>query len=455
MGRLEWANADYTYGVERGVLHFPQQPYGGPHVPRAMVWDGLSGVETVEVGGELVTTWYQGEKVYISQSQGQFEGRIKAFTYPDALEANLSYVLNDGFTCPHGDSHSYPSVGPITIAPRRGYSNRKVTRRITLPHNLSPERSWVLYTIHRYTARSPHASNRVQHWLTGEILGIEQIQAAHEGLTEGVWAFDVEVAEPVPYNHMGEASEETREIIGIGVIDLYDKNLLYTSLRSTRGQNENGWVGVNERSRCSTYFGEKLWSDGEPGGIDEPEPLERPEAAAPTPVMSLSPPNPQHSASPFTFHLTFETRTSQHRRIHILYNVQMVSDSKTFSTSKSSIEPSTFQWTAHSSPVPVPGARPTSYIILEMDEDSPFSWELEGILYGDDGTDPRVPMPDEIDDILSSAATLRITEYPDGTYEASGPDDVVEVLDDGRFRINAPTVGTINNAMGIFRVSSY
>lgn len=258
MGRLEWANVDYTYGVERGVLHFPQQPYADPHVPRVMAWDGLSGVETVEAGGELVTTWYQGEKVYISQSHAQFEGRIQAFTYPDVLESE--------------ESHGF---------------------------------------------------------------------------------------------------------------------------------------------------------------------------------------DPQYSIRPLLFHLTFETNGSRGRRIHILYNVQLKSGSKTLKTSTSSIEPSTFQWTAHTSPVPVPGARPTSYIILEIDEDSPFSWELEGILYGDDGMDPRVPMPDEIDDILSSAATLRITEYPDGTYEASGPDDVVEVLDDGQFRINAPTVGTINNAMGIFRVSSY
>ncbi len=80
MVALTWdktSERTYQTGVDRGVLY----PYDGPPVP----WNGLIGVEESE-NSELKTYYLDGVKYLQSLSPGEFQGKLKAFTYPDKFE---------------------------------------------------------------------------------------------------------------------------------------------------------------------------------------------------------------------------------------------------------------------------------------------------------------------------------------------------------------------------------
>lgn len=80
MVALTWDNISekkfYT-GVDRGVLY----PQNGSGVP----WNGLIGVEESS-NSELKTYYLDGVKYLENLSPGDFEGSLKAFTYPDEFE---------------------------------------------------------------------------------------------------------------------------------------------------------------------------------------------------------------------------------------------------------------------------------------------------------------------------------------------------------------------------------
>jgi hypothetical protein len=80
----------YEAGVDRGVLY----PHGG--VPVA--WNGLIGV-TQSDDSDLNETYIDGVKVFDYHRAGAFKGKIKAFTYPDALDGLTG--APEGFTGVH------------------------------------------------------------------------------------------------------------------------------------------------------------------------------------------------------------------------------------------------------------------------------------------------------------------------------------------------------------------
>ena len=80
MAALTWDNISekkYQTGVDRGVLY----PPNGPGVP----WNGLTGVDESSVS-ELKTFYLDGVKYLENLSPGDFEGNLRAFTYPDEFE---------------------------------------------------------------------------------------------------------------------------------------------------------------------------------------------------------------------------------------------------------------------------------------------------------------------------------------------------------------------------------
>lgn len=140
-------------------------------------------------------------------------------------------------------------------------------------------------------------------------------------------------------------------------------------------------------------------------------------------------------------------------KLHIVYKVLVRNDTRAWSTLRAVVDPSLFNWSIHASAEPVPGASPAGRLTLEAPRDPSVLQELEDILYGTETSDPRLPGPAEIVELYEAATLLRITYNADGTYTASGPDDMVRLLGDGRFEINAPTVVPIGD--GKFAISSY
>lgn len=153
------------------------------------------------------------------------------------------------------------------------------------------------------------------------------------------------------------------------------------------------------------------------------------------------------------FAFSYRTQHAGGHTIHLVYNVLVNDTARSWSSLSESVNPSLFSWGISTSVTDIPGASPASRLSLEVPENSSSFEELENILYGTDTTDPRMPDPAELVELYESATLLRIVYNDDGTYTASGPDDMVTLLGDGRFRLSSPSLFLQDE--DIFTVSSY
>jgi hypothetical protein len=153
------------------------------------------------------------------------------------------------------------------------------------------------------------------------------------------------------------------------------------------------------------------------------------------------------------FGFSYRTQHGDNHKIHLVYNVLVRNDSRAWKTLADRPDPSLFAWDIYASAVKIPGASPAAHLVMETPRTETALAALENILYGTDTTDPRLPEPEELVELYEAAALLRITYNGDGTYTASGPDDMVHILPDGRFEINAPSAFLINE--DLFVVNSY
>lgn len=153
------------------------------------------------------------------------------------------------------------------------------------------------------------------------------------------------------------------------------------------------------------------------------------------------------------FGLCYRTQRDNGYRLHIVYNALVVPQALMWGTTEKAPNISTFTWDVTADPELVEGGRPTAHMILDSDDLNYVTPIIEDILYGTETTDPRLPPPNELVDIFEAATTLRITYHKDGSYTASGPPEVLEIFDDGTFKIKAPTAFVGNT--GVFKISSF
>jgi hypothetical protein len=97
-------------------------------------------------------------------------------------------------------------------------------------------------------------------------------------------------------------------------------------------------------------------------------------------------------------------------------------------------------------PVPVSFVRPTAHLIVALSEADPAAiTDLEMLIYGDDSDDPQLPDPSVIVGIFESHTTLTIVDNGNGSWSASGPDDVVYLTDATTFTIDWPSAKLITS----------
>ena len=100
-------------------------------------------------------------------------------------------------------------------------------------------------------------------------------------------------------------------------------------------------------------------------------------------------------------------------KLHIIYGALAAPSEKAYATINDSPEAITFSWEITTTPVSVTGARPTASVVIDSTKvESTQLTALENVLYGkdpttsggNDGVDPRLPLPDEIKSIMTAAA---------------------------------------------------
>ena len=97
-------------------------------------------------------------------------------------------------------------------------------------------------------------------------------------------------------------------------------------------------------------------------------------------------------------------------KLHIIYGALAAPSEKAYATINDSPEAITFSWEISTTPVNVTGFKPTASLTIDSTKADPTKLaELETILYGkdptqpegDDGVDPRLPLPDEIATLMA------------------------------------------------------
>ena len=93
-------------------------------------------------------------------------------------------------------------------------------------------------------------------------------------------------------------------------------------------------------------------------------------------------------------------------KLHLIYGALAAPSEKAYATINDSPEAITFSWELTTTPVNVTGHKPTASITIDSTKvDAEKLAALEAILYGDDATEARLPLPDEIASIMTGAAS--------------------------------------------------
>jgi len=103
-------------------------------------------------------------------------------------------------------------------------------------------------------------------------------------------------------------------------------------------------------------------------------------------------------------------------KIHLVYGALAAPSEKAYATINDSPEAITFSWAFTTTPVSIAGLKPSALITIDSTKVSAADLiAIENALYGTGGTDPRLPLPDEIISIVANAQTVVTTIAPSFT----------------------------------------
>lgn len=112
-------------------------------------------------------------------------------------------------------------------------------------------------------------------------------------------------------------------------------------------------------------------------------------------------------------------------KLHIIYGAQASPTEKAYATVNESPEAITFSWEITTTPVIITGFKPSAHLTFDSTKvDSVTLAALEDLLYGTVGTNPRLPLPDEIISMFagtgpSAIALSSITPLDDAAAQAT------------------------------------
>lgn len=122
-------------------------------------------------------------------------------------------------------------------------------------------------------------------------------------------------------------------------------------------------------------------------------------------------------------------------KIHVLYNLLATPSQKNYQTVpiNNAIE---FEWNITSIPGEVPGFLPTAHLIFDTRSMGPLLIaDIESTLYGDELDNAFLPPISTLVSFIGEWVIIRITDNFDGTWTATGPDNLITMLDATTFQI--------------------
>ena len=89
-------------------------------------------------------------------------------------------------------------------------------------------------------------------------------------------------------------------------------------------------------------------------------------------------------------------------KLHIIYGCLAAPSEKAYATVNDSPEAITFSWEVSTTPVSVTGAKPTASVCIDSTKvNADKLAALEAILYGSESEEARLPLPDEIAELMA------------------------------------------------------
>lgn len=91
-------------------------------------------------------------------------------------------------------------------------------------------------------------------------------------------------------------------------------------------------------------------------------------------------------------------------KIHLVYGALAAPSEKAYATVNDSPEAITFSWEISTTPVEVPGFKPTASLVIDSTKVDPTKLaEFEKKLYGDETTEATLPLPSEVATLFNAA----------------------------------------------------
>jgi hypothetical protein len=91
-------------------------------------------------------------------------------------------------------------------------------------------------------------------------------------------------------------------------------------------------------------------------------------------------------------------------KLHLVYGALAAPTEKAYGTVNESPEAITFSWEVSTTPVEVPGYKPSATVVIDSTKTDPDALAtLEDILYGTDTDEPRLPLPAELLELFEPA----------------------------------------------------
>jgi hypothetical protein len=151
-----------------------------------------------------------------------------------------------------------------------------------------------------------------------------------------------------------------------------------------------------------------------------------------------------------SFGLSYRTRvgndidaTDYGYKLHLIYGALAAPTEKAYSTINDSPEALTFSWELSTTPVDVPGLKSTATITIDSTKvDATQLAELEALLYGTVGVNPKLPTPEEVI-ALFEGSTLEVRPTAP-TYDSPTDTITIPVVAGVIYQINdEPVTGAV------------
>ena len=92
-------------------------------------------------------------------------------------------------------------------------------------------------------------------------------------------------------------------------------------------------------------------------------------------------------------------------KLHIIYGALAKPSERSYATINDSPEAITFSWELSTTPVAVAGHKPTASVVIDSTKANPEKLAaLEAILFGSDDAEARLPLPEEVFELMKNAA---------------------------------------------------